>query len=78
MKKNQRLISFITALAVMSGMLCGCTAESTEEVPAVPAETHEVLDVSAIRPQDDFYGYINAEHVLDTLPAYSEMTWRTL
>ena len=77
MKKNQRLISFITALAVMSGMLCGCTAESTEEVPAVPAETHEVLDVSAIRPQDDFYGYINAEHLLDTLPAYGEMTWGT-
>ena len=61
----------------MSGMLCGCTAESTEEVPAVPAETHEVLDVSAIRPQDDFYGYINAEHLLDTLPAYGEMTWGT-
>ena len=55
MKKNHKIISFVTVLAVMSGMLCGCTAESA----------------------DDYYGYINAERLLDTLPEYSEMTWGT-
>lgn len=76
-KKYQRVISFVTALAVMTATLCGCTSESTEEVTTVSTETHEALDISSIRPQDDFYGYINARHLLDTLPAYGEMTWGT-
>ena len=75
MKKTKRIISFISALAVMSGMLCGCTPDSAKETSAEPAAAHQVLDVSAIRAQDDFYGYINAEHLLGTLPAYGEMTW---
>ena len=77
MKNNQKIISFITAFAVMTGMLCGCTSESADEASAVLPTANEALDVSAIRPQDDFYGYINAEHLLDTLPAYGEMTWGT-
>ena len=77
MKKTKRIISFISALAVMSGMLCGCTPDSAKETSAEPAAAHQVLDVSAIRAQDDFYGYINAEHLLGTLPAYGEMTWGT-
>ena len=76
-KKNQKVISIITALAVMSGMLCGCTSESAKETSAVSTVTHELLDVSAIQPQDDYYGYINAEYLLTALPAYSEMTWGT-
>jgi putative endopeptidase len=77
MKKTKRIISFISALAVMSGMLCGCTPDSAKETSAELAAAHQVLDVSAIRAQDDFYGYINAEHLLGTLPAYGEMTWGT-
>ena len=67
----------MTSLAVLTGMLCGCSADSAKETSAEPTSSHETLDVSAIRPQDDYYGYINAEHLLDTLPAYGEMTWGT-
>lgn len=74
---KKRIVSFVTVLAVMTGMLSGCTAGSTKEASTVSAVTHEELDVSAIRPQDDYYGYINAENLLTTLPAYGEMTWGT-
>ena len=76
-KKIQKVISIITTLVVMSGILCGCTAESAKETSTEPLTTHEAVDISTIRAQDDYYGYINAEHLLDTLPAYGEMTWGT-
>ena len=77
MRNNHKIISFITALAIMSGMLCGCASESAKETSAEPTSANETLDVSSIRAQDDYYGYINAERLLDTLPAYGEMTWGT-
>ncbi|MBR3667280.1 MAG: M13 family metallopeptidase [Ruminococcus sp.] len=77
MNKKHRIISLFTAIAVMSGMLCGCTAENAKETSAEPTSANETFDVSAIRAQDDYYGYINAGRLLDTLPVYGEMTWGT-
>ncbi len=77
MKKKHRIISLFTAITVMSGMICGCTAEGVKETSAGPTAAYETLNVSSIRAQDDYYGYINAECMLDTLPAYGEMTWGT-
>ena len=77
LKMKIKMISFVAALAVMTGMLSGCSSESAAEMSSEPTSAHEVLDVSQIRPQDDFYGYINAENLLGTLPAYGEMTWGT-
>ena len=52
----------ISALALMlSVAMCGCTV--VEQLPDATTETAYVQDISAIRAQDDFYGYINASYL---------------
>lgn len=62
--RKGKLISLALASAVA---ISGCTLQTTEETE--PSETGEVLeeaqDISAIRAQDDFYGYINAQYLYD-------------
>ena len=53
----------ISALALMlSVAMCGCTV--VEQLPDATTETAYVQDISAIRAQDDFYGYINASYLM--------------
>ncbi|SMC35088.1 Predicted metalloendopeptidase [Oscillospiraceae bacterium] len=53
----------ISALALMlSVAMCGCTV--VEQLPDATTETTYVQDISAIRAQDDFYGYINASYLM--------------
>ena len=74
MKRIQRLTALLSAVAVTAVIVCGCTSENVnEETVPVSAKT-EITDISAIRPQDDFYGSVNAGRLLDTVPAYGEMT----
>ena len=77
MRKIQRVISLFTALALTAGLLCGCASGESSEASVPAPEKHEAADLSAIRAQDDFYGYINAQRLADTLPAYGEMMWGT-
>ncbi|MBR1530162.1 MAG: M13 family metallopeptidase [Oscillospiraceae bacterium] len=77
MKRIQRLTALLSAVAVTAVIVCGCTSESIkEETVSVSAKT-ETIDISAIRPQEDFYGSVNARRLLETVPAYGEMTFGT-
>lgn len=46
---RKKIVSLVTAIAVMSGMLCGCAAENAKETFAEPTSANETFDVSAIR-----------------------------
>lgn len=55
------------ASVVMAGVLCsalsGCVIEPIDQNGSETAETTEAIDFSSIRPQDDYYGYINADYL---------------
>lgn len=59
----KKLKAFLLAVTMVVS-LTGCTAEVKKEEnnpKSEPSETETEFDLSAIRPQDDYYGYINAE-----------------
>ncbi len=57
----------LVALALASAaVVSGCTASVTPPVETAGTEAaEEVLDVSSIRAQDDFYGYVNASNLIE-------------
>lgn len=77
MKKWKRQCAVAAALVMTVSALSACSAEVTEaesnSEQAVAAVTMDI-DPDAIRPQDDYYGYINAEHLMNSTPAYGEVS----
>ncbi len=62
MKQFKKCVASLLLAGIFGAAMTGCTIEledpnkTTEE-----AETTEEVDFTSIRPQDDFYGYINGE-----------------
>ena len=59
------------AAALLSAVLLISSCDSGDDMPYLPrTEQASVnsVDPSSIRPQDDFYGYVNAAYLLDDLP----------
>ena len=66
--KLKKAWAFVPAAAVLLTSACG-GAEVSVPPPSV-TEAYVRVDPSVIRPQDDFYGYVNAGYLLDNLPEY--------
>ncbi len=69
-----RLLSLISAAAVAAAALGSCAVEEPEPEKTKPPAEVKMIDPAEIRAQDDFYGYVNAQYLLDTLPPYGEET----
>ena len=65
MKRKHIVPVLLTSAILLQG--CGSAAEEVPvpEMQESDEQTEEVLDLSAIRPQDDFYGYVNATELAD-------------
>ncbi len=67
---KKKLISTVVAAAMTASMVTGCVITPIVETASTTEGT--VFDVSSIRAQDDFFGYCNAEYLLNSeLDAYS-------
>ncbi len=61
---KKRIISAILIAAMTASLITGCGGNVIIMESSEPAAT-EAFDVSTIRAQDDFFGYCNAEYLLD-------------
>ncbi len=71
---KKRIISTLLIAAMSAFLFTGCSANVVVMESEAPVAT-EAFDVSTIRAQDDFFGYCNAEYLLDAeLDPYSGTT----
>lgn len=61
---KKRIISAILIAAMTASLITGCGGNVIIMESSEPSAT-EAFDVSTIRAQDDFFGYCNAEYLLD-------------
>lgn len=61
-----RVAAALGMVGIMAAESAGCVVVTEPEQPAqMPAETTEAFDPKNIKPGDDFYGYVNAEYLLN-------------
>lgn len=61
------------AAALLAAVMLLSSCDSGDDIPYIPrtgSTAAVTVDPSAIRPQDDFYGYVNAAYLLKNLPEY--------
>ncbi len=64
MKKFKKGVAALLMAGILGSSMYGCSIEIEDGSGAEEtSETTESIDFSSIRPQDDYYGYINAEYL---------------
>ncbi|MCQ2529416.1 MAG: M13 family metallopeptidase [Saccharofermentans sp.] len=63
---KRKTITSVMAVFMAGTILSGCTVTTDSMVESVPQETKEEFDPASIKPGDDYYGYINAEKLLNS------------
>ncbi len=73
MRRGKKTTALLTAAVLL---LSAC--DGGEDIPYIPpamrTASTAAVDPSSIRPQDDFYGYVNAAYLLENLPEYGQTT----
>ena len=70
--KKIKGIAVLLAATLAVGSLAACSSKTPEEI--FPAEETEVQVPSEIRPQDDFYRYVNGETLANAVFGYNAST----
>ena len=64
----KRIIATVLLCSLTAGLAAGCT----EEIPVIPSETSETATAGPVRPQDDYYRYINGEKLANARFEYGD------